>query len=120
MSDKSLDDWRSDIKKDKRNWVAFYRELMGVPPSNVPRLYRTLNLYGEWPLFDAIIESSSRSLTGDPLNYVLKVAGNKWREEQQQNDVDDEYALGVEKAKEASRAYVDNLAKKIKRKGKGK
>jgi len=115
---KSLDEWSILIKDSKVNWLAFYAEMLGTRASSIPRLYRAANLYGFFPLFEAIIDSSQRGLTGDPLAYVLKVAANKWREEQEQRNEQADYKNALEQAKEASRKTNQDLAKRIKRRKK--
>jgi len=115
---KSLEDWSALIRQSKVNWLAFYNEMLGVRASSIPRLYRAANLYGFFPLFEAIVDSATRGLTGDPLPYVLKVAANKWREEQEQKNEASDYANALEQAKEASRKANQDLAKRIKRRKK--
>lgn len=112
---KSLDTWAQEIKNNKPSWVAFYAEMLGVRPSNIPRLYKSVNMYGFWPLFEAIIDSSARELSGDPLNYVLKVAANKWREEREQQDEQADYESDVQQSKATSKQANTNLEKRIER-----
>jgi hypothetical protein len=54
-------------------------------------------------------------LTGDPLNYVLKVASEKWKERQREIDGEDTYLKSIEQAKEASLEKNAALAKKLKK-----
>lgn len=114
---KSLDRWRHELKLyGKKHWLRFYEEFLGTGVSNISRFYRALNLYDEWPVFEAILDSSMRKLEGDPLNYVIKVAHEKWKTSQQQEDADADYTDAIKKSQEASRKANENLAKKLRRK----
>jgi len=115
-STKSLDKWRHELKSiGKKHWLVFYREIIGVNASSVPRLYKALNSYGEWPLFEAIVSSADKQLTGDPLNYVIAVAHSKWREQQEEIDQESEYdetiKNAVQETEEANKALADKLKK---------
>jgi hypothetical protein len=81
---------------------VFYEHFLGQPLSSTQKLGRALNLYGDWPVFEAIISSAQRDLTGDPLNYVLKVAHENWKVSQQQEDDDARYTDAVEQSKKAT------------------
>lgn len=112
---KSLSRWRFDLNRgNKKTWAAFYQDLLGVQPSSYPRFYRALNLYGFWSMFEAIVESSDRELTGDPLSYVITVAKNKWKEGEQQAQQDESYLSEIEEAKERSKKANEELAKRLK------
>lgn len=112
---KSLDTWKQEIENSKPMWVAFYAEMLGVRPTNIPRLYKSVNLYGFWPVFEAIVDSSTRELTGDPQNYVLKVASNKWREAKESQDEEAQYESAIEQSKASSVKANANLEKRIER-----
>lgn len=88
---------------------------MGKPVSSIPRLYKALNLYGEWALFEAIVDSAEQDLNGDPLNYVLAVTRNKWKKMQEDQDAEDEYTKEIEEAKRISKEKNDELAKKLRK-----
>lgn len=107
---KSLDQWRKELTTiGKKHWLVFYKELM--EQDAVPmRLYRALKLYGDWPVFEAILDSSNRELTGEKINYVLKVAHEKWKSEQQKQDSDTDYDSAIERAKEITMAKNASLA----------
>jgi hypothetical protein len=112
---KPLSRWRFDLNRGtKKTWLAFYQELLGTPASSIPRFYRALNNYGFWPMFEAIVESSERDLTGDPLSYVIAVAKNKWKEVEQQDEQDESYLSDIEAAKERSRKENEELAARLK------
>lgn len=113
---KPLSRWRFELQSiGKKHWAVFYREFLGVPPSSLPRLYKALNNYGFWPLFEAIVESSERELTGDPLNYVLVVARNKWKEVEQEDSDSESYKSELDEAKKRSQLQNEELAKKLKK-----
>jgi hypothetical protein len=113
QSTKSLDTWAQEIRDNKQSWLAFYETFLGRRASSIPRLYRTVNLYGFWPVFESIIESSTRDLGGDPLNYVVKVAANKWREAREAENEEIEYANAIQKSKAASKQANLSLEKKL-------
>jgi len=116
---KSLERWRYELKSiGKKHWLVFYESFLGVRASDIPRFYRSLNLYGDWPMFEAIIESSDRTLGGDPLNYVIVVAKNKFKESQKENDAESDYARAVEESKKNTRTANQILEKRIKQRGK--
>lgn len=116
---KSLEDWALEIHSNKLKWVAFYEEFLGTRPSSNPRLFRAVNLYGFWPVFEAIVDSGTRGLTGDPLAYVMKVAANKWRESQEALNEEVIYTNALEQSKKATQQANKALEKRvIKRKGK--
>lgn len=111
---KTLSRWRFDLQRgNKKVWLAFYSDMLGVQASSIPRLYKALNLYGFWPLFEAIVAASDKDLDGDPLNYVLKIASNKWKEKEQEDENGDEYISDIEAAKIRSKQANEELARKI-------
>lgn len=113
---KSLERWHFELRSiGKKHWAAFYESFLGVRPSSFPRLYKTLALYGYWPLFLSIVESSERKLEGDPLSYVVAVAKNKWLESQKESDAETVYVESIEESKESTREANKILARKIKR-----
>lgn len=115
----TLDKWRLDLRRLGRgHWRVFYEHFMGTPLSSPMRLGRALNLYGDWPVFEAIIDSSQRELSGDPLNYIVKVAHEKWKISQQQEDDDIYYADAIEQSKKASAKANKDLERRLKRKRK--
>jgi hypothetical protein len=118
---KPLAAWRLELRKfGKPHWLRFYSEFMGCAVSDFSRFYRHLNLYGEWAMFEAIVSASAATLTGDPLAYVLTVARNKWREEQQSLEDDEANEAKVKKLIEDTAKRNDALAKKLHEKKKRK
>jgi hypothetical protein len=82
---KSLSQWRFEIKRfGKAHLGKFYTSMVGFPVSSYPRFYKALNQYGEGILFDSIVAASDKSFDSDPLNYVLKIAHNKWKEQEEE------------------------------------
>lgn len=121
MTEKSLDKWLFDIRSlGKRVWLTFYEEMLGQTCSSPQRLYRAINLYGDLIVMEAIVDSSIQSLQGDVINYVLKVAANKWKTSQQQETENYEYLASIEQAKASTIQRNKQLAGKLKRRGKRK
>lgn len=114
MEDQSLTRWKLDIQANKQAWLGFYRFFLGSRVSSYPRFWKAVNMYGFYPMFEAIVESSNRSLEGDPLNYVLRVASNKWKEAQLQQDESYGYKESIDRAKEISHKKNLELAKRVK------
>lgn len=113
---KSLDQWRHEIRVvGKKHWGTFYETFIGVPISNYPRFYRSLNMYGEWAILEAIVAASNQTLTGDPLAYVLKIAHSKWKEDQLVKDEYNQYEDRIKEAIEKSQRRNEELAKKLKK-----
>jgi len=113
---KSLERWRFELKKfGRKHWYVFYEALLGFPVSNFGRFNKAVTLYGEWPIFEAIVATSSASVTGDPIGYVIKVAQSKWKEEQKEIDAADEYQQDIEESiahnKQMNKELEDKLIK---------
>ena len=70
-------------------------------------------MYGDWPLFEAIIATSNADITGDPLNYVLKVTHIKWKEEQITEDASDDYLQTIQDSIKQNEKLNEELAKKL-------
>lgn len=112
--EKSLSQWRFEIKRfGKAHYGRFYSSMVGFQVSSYPRFYKALNQYGDSILFDSIVAASDRAFDSDPLNYVLKIAHNKWKEQEEELDASEEYEEEVEKAKLESRRHSDELKKKL-------
>jgi len=111
---KSLDRWRFEIKKyGKKQWGVFYQALLAAPISNYGRFNKALNLYGDWPIFDAIVATSNANITGDPLSYVLTVAHAKWKEAQEVMERDNDYQLSIEKSIQQNKESNSELEAKL-------
>lgn len=111
---KSLAAWRLELKRfGKRHWLLFYKELLGANVSNIPRFYKALALYGNEIAFDAIVSASMSDLTGDPFFYVMKVASNKWKEEEAAKDADDTYEELIKRSIQESQKQNDELARRL-------
>lgn len=116
IHDKSLDRWRFELKSGGRGvWIQFYKSMMGVNVSDYTRFYRALDSYGDWPLFEGILASSEKSLTGDPLPYVLKVTYEKWKVQQQERDLDTDYLESIKRAREITHNQNKALLNKLKK-----
>lgn len=113
---KSLSEWRAELKRNSVSyWLKFYYSLMGVSVSSSPRFYKALKLYGDWPMFEAIVAASGATLKGDPLNYVLKICSNKWKEMQEEADEETEYMQEIETIRDNSRQQNEEMASKLER-----
>ena len=112
--EKSLAQWRFEIKTlGKRHWNKYYYYFLGDEISNYKIFYRSLKLYGDMNVFEAVLFAARQSVEGDPLNYVLKIAHNLWREEQKEFDKQYEYDAQAKAAIEESRKRNNELAKKL-------
>lgn len=113
---KSLSAWRLDIKRfGHKGYLSMYKTFLGSPVSNIPRFYRAIKLYGDFAIFDAIVDSSEQSISGDPLNYVIVVAKNKWKETQKDEEEEQGYLADIEKAKKETEKSNKELQKKLKK-----
>lgn len=118
---KSLDRWLFEIKSiGKKHWLVFYEAMLGQPCSNPMRFYRAINLYGELVVLEAIVDSSNQDLQGDKINYVIKVASNKWKTNQQQNFATAEYEAAIDAAKKATLSRNKSLESKLKKRKRAK
>jgi hypothetical protein len=118
---KSLDRWRFELKKyGKKHWHIFYASLLSVPISNNGRFYKALTMYGEWPLFEAIVATSNATIKGDPLSYVLAVAHAKWKEAQEIADKQAAVEEDFEQAVLQNKEINDELQEKLRRAREGK
>lgn len=116
MTEKTLEQWRLEIRTiGRKQWNVFYQSFLDKPISNYPRFYKALNLYGDWALFEAILSASNQDLTGDPLNYVLKVTHNMWKEKQMELEASETYQKEIDEAVKESKSQNERLAKKLKR-----
>jgi hypothetical protein len=116
MEEKPLSRWRFELQSiGKRHWLVFYKEMLGEPVENIPRLYKALNMYGFWPLFEAIVETSNRDLNAGKQNYVIAVAKNKWKEKEQESETDEAYLSEIDEAKRHSQQRNEELARKLKK-----
>ena len=112
--DKSLAQWRFEIKTiGKKHWNKYYYHFLGDDISNYKIFYRSLKLYGDMNVFEAILFAARQSVEGDPLNYVLKIAHNLWKEEQKELDKEQEYDIAAQAAIKESRKRNQELAKKL-------
>lgn len=114
---KPLSRWRFELQSiGKKHWLVFYREMLGTSASSIPRLYKALNNYGFWPMFEAIVATSDKDFEGsDPLNYVIKVAQNKWKEGEEIEEQDETYMSDIEAAKEKSRKDNEALERRLRK-----
>ena len=112
--EKSLSTWRLELKRyGKSHWLKFYEANTGFPVSDYAAFYKALNNYGEWAMLEAIIATGEQALEGNPFRYCMKIAYNKWKEAQQEEDIESDYAAEIEKAKEVSKRTNLALEKRL-------
>ena len=114
--EKTLSAWRLELQKyGKPHWKVMYESFLGFPVSVPSRFYRSLNLYGDWAMFEAILATSTATIEGDPLNYVLKVCHVKWKEAQQDEEEEAEEVAKIDEIKKASQKQNEALEKRLKK-----
>jgi hypothetical protein len=114
--EKSLAQWRHEIRVvGKKHYLKFYEVKLGQRVSNYARFYKAMSDYGEWAVFDAIVDCADRYITGDPLNYLLSVVRNKWKEQQLEIDQSNQYLSELAKSKEITSVKNAELASKLER-----
>lgn len=103
------------IEGGQEAWETFYKEKVFHAISDLDRFNRALSEYGPWPMYEAIIITSIKKLSMDPLSYVLAVAHSKWKEQEFPSEEDARYAIRLEQAKMESQEFNEELSKKIER-----
>lgn len=111
MPERSLNEWLELVEQNKKYWGDFYQVALNAKISNYPRFYKSLNLYGVFPMVEAVLAAANAELSGDPLNYVIKVAAAKWREEAESKTD----TAKIEKIIKNTTKKNEELAKKLKR-----
>lgn len=95
------------------NFINLYRDSLKTTISDNGRFFRALEIYGKWPLYEAILLTASRNIKDDPLNYVLSIAHNKYMEQIKEEEYATRYAMRIEMEKERSLEHSQDLANKI-------
>jgi hypothetical protein len=114
---KPLSEWRADIQRHgRKHWLVFYKAMLDQAVSSSSRFYKALSLYGDWAIFESIVASSNAQLTGDKLNYVIKVAANKWKEMQLDEEQEEAYQKEIREAIRISQEKNQELARKLRKK----
>jgi len=115
-SDKTLSQWRYELRTlPRKHWNNFYREFLGVSISNYPLFYRALKMYDGSLIFDAILATARQEIIDDPLRYVLKVAHEMWKLEQQELDRSDVYEEEIKRAAEETKKRNLQLQNKLRK-----
>jgi hypothetical protein len=95
----TINDWVAITKNEKSGWSDFYRDLLGQPLSDIPRFLKAVSDFGHSIMFESIIATSTKKLTGDPLNYVIGVAVSKASDISKDATEDARYKMRLEKSK---------------------
>lgn len=111
-----LNKWLDDIKRDGRaGWIRYYKDLLHRPLSSPDKFWNALDQYGEHPLFEAVYLTANAKIKGDPLNYVLAVAGRKWEDERKLREELDTYWDNVQRVRMETAQRNAELALKLQR-----
>ena len=115
MGKRTIYDWVAITKNEKSGWSEFYRELLGQPLSDTARFLKAVGDFGHQIMFDALLSSSTRKLTGDPLNYVIATAVAMAQERALESSKEKAYQMGLDKAKQRILMQNEELEAKIER-----
>lgn len=96
-------------------WVVLYNGTLTTPISDIDRLMRAVDIYGDWAVYEAIYLTATKTIEGDPLGYVLTVAHSKWKASMEFKLEDSIYKMKLEMAKERSRQDNEDLDLKIRK-----
>lgn len=80
----TLDKYLSGIRADKTDgWSRVFKDILGQPLSisDRERFIKGVDSYGDANIFEALVITSIKGVTTTPINYVLAVAAQKWRNE---------------------------------------
>ena len=103
------------VPKSNQEWIALYTVTLNVPPSDEERFFRAIDIYGDMPVYEAIHITATKSIDGDPFNYVLTVAYSKWKESVEFYKNTASYIMRLEMAKERSRQANEELDNKLRK-----
>ena len=87
--------------------------MTGHPLSNQSRFFKALDDFGHVILFESVIAASTRSLDGDPLNYIIAVAVSKTNDQIQEITDADRYKMNLLKSKHRVEMQNEELEIKI-------
>lgn len=113
----SLDDVINTIElHGEAGWLALYEAQVGRSVSQKERLFDLINLYGKWPMIDAILAAGRKKWNkDDPIPYIAAVAAAKWKETYLSTDERERYRRGLERSKRQSAEKNRELADKLER-----
>lgn len=111
-----LDKYLDGIKREGRaGWIKYYKALLNRPISSPDRFWVAIEQYGELHIFEAVMLTSTRKITGDPLAYILSIAHRRWRETVESDEAQVRYARDLEIGKEMTATRNAELARKLQR-----
>ena len=110
----TLEKYLEEIRRDKKaGWSRVFADILGQPLSDKERFLKAVDNYGDLIIFESLVVTSSKRMTGDPLNYVLAVANQKWRDDlisQAKADEDSiKTNMAIEKSKNANQLLYEKI-----------
>ena len=110
----TLEKYLEEIRRDKKaGWSRVFADILGQPLSDKERFLKAVDNYGDLIIFESLVVTSSKRMTGDPLNYVLAVANQKWRDDLISQAKADEDSIKTNRAIEKSKNANQLLYEKI-------
>lgn len=112
---KTLQLYLLGIREHPENgWRTVYTDILGKHLTDSRKLLEGVRVFGEEAVFEAIIATSTRKLdSGDPLNYVLAVARNIWKETLEEALIKDEESVKLERSIRVVKEDNVKLAERI-------
>jgi hypothetical protein len=78
----TLEKYLEEIRRDRTaGWSRVFKDILGQPLSDKERFLKAVDNYGELIIFESLVVTSTKKISGDPLNYMLAVASKKWKED---------------------------------------
>jgi hypothetical protein len=110
----TLEKYLEEIRRDKKaGWSRVFSDILGQPLSDKERFLKVVDNYGDLIVFESLVVTSSKRLTADPLNYVIAVANQKWRDDLISQAKADEDSIKTNRAIENSKNANQLLYEKI-------
>jgi len=110
----TLEKYLEEIRRDKKaGWSRVFSDILGQPLSDKERFLKAVDNYGDLIIFESLVVTSSKRMTSDPLNYVLAVANQKWRDDLISQAKADEDSIKTNRAIERSKNANQSLHEKI-------
>lgn len=113
MGKRTIEEWFSLTSEGRNGWTQFYKELMGLPISDIDRFMKAVNDFGHGIMFESVLAASTRKFTSDPLGYVLGIAIGKTNQLIGEISEDARYKMQLEKAKQRSMLQNEELEAKL-------
>ena len=110
----TLEKYLEEIRRDKKiGWSRVFLDILGQPLSDKERFLKAVDNYGDLIMFESLVVTSSKRISNDPINYVLAVANQKWRDDLISQARADEDSMKTTRAIEKSRNENQLLYEKI-------